>query len=122
MSLTTLLLGVGIVAIVLTVLMKAATDRVKNIVISFLQNFCGGLFIFSGLVKAVDPLGTAYKMEDYFAQFETHFSAIGDLFPILSGLSEAIAVFMVVFEIVLGVMLILGTYSINGLPGKKVIC
>mgnify|MGYP003433832983 FL=1 len=26
----------------------------------------GSLFIFSGLVKAIDPLGLAYKMQEFF--------------------------------------------------------
>ena len=34
---------------------------------TFLQHFTGVLFIISGLVKAVDPMGTAFKMEQYFS-------------------------------------------------------
>ncbi|MEI9956726.1 MAG: hypothetical protein WDM90_10595 [Ferruginibacter sp.] len=26
----------------------------------------GALFIFSGLIKAIDPLGLAYKMQEFF--------------------------------------------------------
>ena len=35
-----------------------------KIVINIIRIFFGLLFIFSGLVKANDPLGTAYKMEE----------------------------------------------------------
>jgi uncharacterized membrane protein YphA (DoxX/SURF4 family) len=37
-----------------------------KIAINIIRIFVALLFIFSGLVKANDPLGTAYKMEEYF--------------------------------------------------------
>lgn len=86
----------------------------KNWLMLFLQSFCGILFLFSGWVKAVDPLGTAYKMEQYFTEFELTFaetalSGIAPLFPWLSSMSVGFSVFMIVFEIVLGLMLLTGT-------------
>jgi uncharacterized membrane protein YphA (DoxX/SURF4 family) len=59
----------------------------------------GGLFIFSGMVKAIDPLGTAYKMEDYFHVWGTEFMVEGATF---------LAVMMIAVEIILGVALLLG--------------
>ncbi|HMX41958.1 MAG TPA: DoxX family protein, partial [Saprospiraceae bacterium] len=77
--------------------------------------FCGVWFIFSGLGKAVDPLGTAYKMEDYFVQFQATFEGLNNafaglapLFPWLTGYANGFSIFMIVLEIVLGVMLIVG--------------
>ncbi len=113
-TLSGLLMGVAVAAIILTGIVYFLNGKkVENWVISFLQNYCGALFIFSGFVKAVDPLGTAYKMEQYFTEFEstfeaTWFSFIAPLFPFLSGFSASFSVLMIVFEILLGILLILG--------------
>lgn len=114
MTLGILVLSVAIAALLLTLIAGLAFRRVDNWLISFLQNFCGALFVFSGWVKAIDPLGTAYKMEQYFAEFEstfsgTWFSFLAPIFPKLSELSTGFSVFMIVFEIVLGIMLLVGS-------------
>ncbi len=56
------------------------------------------VFIFSGFVKCVDPLGTAYKFEDYFI-------ALGWDFMI--PLSFAFSVIMCATELLVGIMLLL---------------
>lgn len=63
--------------------------------------FVGVLFIFSGFVKLVDPLGFSYKLEEYFAPgvFNMEF-----LIPFALILSIVI----VIFELLLGVMLLVG--------------
>jgi len=114
MTILTLLLYIALFAISLTIVMRAIwPKRITTLWLSFLQNFCGGLFIFSGFVKAVDPMGTAFKLEQYFAEFNATFSGAGwdgfaALFPWLSQFSVGFSVFMIVFEMVLGVMLIIG--------------
>ena len=50
-------------------LLRFVIKRPPNILITFLQDFIGCFFIFSGFVKAVDPLGTSYKMHEYFEAF-----------------------------------------------------
>ncbi|MEL7220108.1 MAG: MauE/DoxX family redox-associated membrane protein [Bacteroidota bacterium] len=116
MTLTKLLIGVALFAIVLTALQKVMDRKlIKNYLLSFLQNFVGGIFIFSGMVKAVDPLGTAYKMEQYFAEFETTFAAtkaafLAPMFPALAEYAIAFSVFMIVFEIFLGITLLVGAW------------
>ena len=108
MTLTTILIRIAIAALLLTLLTEFAFKARKNWLMSYVQNFAGALFVFSGFVKAVDPLGTAYKMEQYFAEFETHFSWFAGIFPTLAEYSVAFSVLMVVLEIVLGIMLIIG--------------
>lgn len=116
MTLGKLLLIVAIAALVLTLLVQLVFKKVKNWPLSYLQNFAGVLFLVSGWVKAIDPLGTAYKMEQYFAEFEgtfadTWFSFLSPLFPWLSdNYAVHFSVFMIVLEIALGVMLVLGAY------------
>lgn len=34
--------------------------------IKVIRLFTGAVYIFSGLVKAIDPVGLAYKMEEFF--------------------------------------------------------
>lgn len=73
-----------------------------------LRILVGGLFIFSGLIKVNDPVGTAIKLEEYFDVFSNDISS---LFFYLKPFALYLAVFLVVLEIVLGVMLILGVKS-----------
>lgn len=104
---------IGVVALALTIFMALVIKNVKSAWLSFLQNFCGILFIFSGWVKAIDPLGTAFKMQQYFDQFEVVFSGsflsfLAPLFPALNQYATSFSVFMIIFEIVLGIMLVIG--------------
>lgn len=115
MTLGILVLYIGIAAVLLTLITAFYFKKREHIALSFLQNYAGALFIFSGWVKAVDPLGTAYKMEQYFAEFETTFSetwlsSIAPLFPTLNEYSIGFSVFMIILEIVLGVMLVFGAF------------
>ena len=89
MTIGTLVLYIGLVAAILTAAIKFGLKKDAPIWMIFLQTFCGSLFLFSGWVKAVDPLGTAYKMEQYFTEFhytfqDTAMSFIAPLFPFLS--------------------------------------
>ena len=59
----------------------------------------GCLFIFSGFIKANDPLGFSYKLDEYFQVFGT---------PWLSSVSLAMAIGICAFEIGLGIALLLG--------------
>jgi len=67
--------------------------------ITFVRGLVGLLFIFSGLVKANDPLGLSYKMQEFFEVWNFHW---------LDHLTLAFSVLMIVFEIVAGVAVLLG--------------
>ncbi len=113
LNLTTVFIGVAIAAAVLTLLVGFVKKGHKSWLLTFLQNFAGVFFIFSGMVKAVDPLGTAYKLEQYFAEFEstfegTWFSFISPIFPFFNDYAVQLSVFVIIVEIVVGLMLVMG--------------
>lgn len=74
-------------------------QRRPNILLWIARLIVGFLFIFSGLIKANDPKGFGYKLEEYFKVF--NLSALDDY-------SVWIAVFICAFEIILGALLLLG--------------
>jgi len=63
----------------------------------------GSLFIASGLVKVVDPLGFSYKLEEYFTVFGTDF---------MNPLSLFLSMFFSVLEIALGITVLMGVFAI----------
>src|SRR5579872_963798 len=67
--------------------------------ISLTRTLVGILFIFSGLVKADDPLGLGYKMQEFFEVWNFHW---------FDHVTLAFSLLMIVFEIVAGVALLLG--------------
>lgn len=70
--------------------------------LNFSRIFVGVLFIFSGLIKANDPLGFGYKLQEYFEVFHMAF---------LGGMATGIAIFLCVLEVALGALLLLGLWS-----------
>ncbi len=77
----------------------------KNSILYIIRFLVGGLFIFSGLIKVNDPVGTAIKLEEYFDVFSYD---IAGFFELFKPWALEIGVVMVVAEVVLGIMLILG--------------
>jgi uncharacterized membrane protein YphA (DoxX/SURF4 family) len=70
-------------------------------ILQIIRILVGLLFIFSGLVKANDPSGLAYKMEEFFEKWH------------MMGFSQYALQFslaMIVFEIIAGVAVLLGYY------------
>lgn len=66
--------------------------------------FVGGLFIFSGLIKLNDPVGTKIKMEEYFGVFAEDF---GSFFSAFIPFALEIGMIMIILEIVLGVAVLI---------------
>ena len=67
----------------------------------------GTLFIFSGLVKAIDPLGLAYKMQEFFEVWAAD-GYLPKLMNWLNNYATAFSIFMITLEVVLGVALLIG--------------
>lgn len=67
--------------------------------------FVGGLFIFSGLIKINDPVGTAIKLEEYFEVFANDFAPF---FHTFVPYALPLAVFLCVLEVALGIGLLAG--------------
>lgn len=59
----------------------------------------GLLFIFSGLIKANDPLGLSYKMQEFFEVWNMH---------VFNDYTLALSLIMNVFEVLAGVAVIIG--------------
>lgn len=81
---------------------------------SFSRVLVGGLFIVSGLVKANDPIGFSYKLEEYFEdgalafRIKEWFGAPEFSLEWFIQFALPLSVIICVFEIVLGVLTILG--------------
>ncbi|RDY60853.1 BT_3928 family protein [Flagellimonas nanhaiensis] len=63
--------------------------------------FVGVLFIISGLIKLNDPVGFSFKLEEYFSQGVLNL-------PFLEPLALGISIFVVIVEVILGVLLLIG--------------
>lgn len=70
----------------------------------FSRFFVGGLFIFSGLIKLNDPVGTEIKLEEYFEVFSADF---GSFFQLFIPYALPIGLILVVLEVVLGVAVLI---------------
>ncbi len=75
-------------------------SKVAHIIGAISRTLLGLTFLFSGFVKAVDPLGTTYKIEDYLHAF-------GGFFTQLDVLAFPAAVALIAFEFLLGFCLLL---------------
>ena len=70
-----------------------------KVLIRISRLIAGTVFIFSGFVKAVDPLGSTYKFTDYFVAFHV---------PFLEPVALPLAIILSSFEFLIGISMLLG--------------
>ncbi|MFB5945281.1 BT_3928 family protein [Albibacterium profundi] len=76
-----------------------AKNHISYQAIWIVRIIVAAVFIFSGVVKANDPIGFGYKLEEYFTVFGL---------PFLNDYKVAFAIFICSLEIILGSLLIFG--------------
>ncbi|MCW3806701.1 BT_3928 family protein [Plebeiibacterium marinum] len=77
-------------------------NNILNLLLIGCRIFIGLVFMFSGFVKGIDPLGTTYKLIDYFNAFNLGF---------LEPLSLAFSILLNMSEFLLGVGLVFGVFQ-----------
>jgi uncharacterized membrane protein YphA (DoxX/SURF4 family) len=70
----------------------------------------GILFIFSGLVKANDPLGLSYKMQEFFDVWAQN-SSLTAMMHWLDSYALSFSIIMITLEIIVGVGILLGIWK-----------
>lgn len=79
--------------------------------VRIIQVLVGLLFIISGLVKANDPIGLSYKMQEFFELWSAGFASgsfVSDLLSVFHKASLGLSIAMITLEILAGVALLLG--------------
>lgn len=87
---------------------KSGTITLTSISIWIARILTGVLFVFSGLIKANDPLGFSYKLEEYFQVFNLTF---------LNEYAVIIAVLLCSLEVIFGTLLLLGIWKSQVIGG-----
>ncbi len=81
-----------------------------KILVNISRTIVGILFIFSGLVKAMDPHGLAYKMQEFFDVWAMN-HALAPFMYWLSDFALPFAIIMITLEIIVGVGILLGIWK-----------
>jgi uncharacterized membrane protein YphA (DoxX/SURF4 family) len=98
---------IGIVLGVLVVLVNGSNILNKAPIITHISRILvGGLFIFSGFIKANDPLGFSYKLQEYFEVFKADSGL--SIFESFAHIALPLSILLCVSEMALGFMLLIG--------------
>ncbi len=89
--------------------MKTLRTKIRKFVTGTLRLIIAGVFVFSGAVKAIDPMGMAYKLDAYLAHFGVLLPS--DIF------TQVFAIALATLEFVLGAHLLLGMRPRTTLSG-----
>lgn len=97
----------AIVLVVLLILVNASEFISRFAIITHIARFLvGGLFIFSGFIKANDPLGFSYKLGEYFQVFKEDTGL--NFFGSMEHIALPLSIILCVSEMALGFMLLIG--------------
>src|SRR5664279_1867114 len=81
-----------------------------KIVVNISRALVGVLFIFSGLVKANDPSGLSYKMQEFFDVWAQH-ASLTHFMHWLDNYAQPFSIIMITLEIIVGVGILLGIWK-----------
>lgn len=79
------------------------TERISDLLLRISRMIAGLVFVYSGFVKGIDPLGSAYKFTDYFVAFNMEFME-----PFALSLSFILSI----TEMLIGVALLTGVHML----------
>ena len=81
-----------------------SNNKPLKVLVNFCRIILGLTFMFSGIVKAIDPVGTQIKLSDYLYAFGMGGSMLDSTLLILACLLAG-------FEILMGAYMLLGVFS-----------
>ena len=68
--------------------------------VTIARSILGAIFIYSGLMKGIDPVGTEYRVEDYFIAFGMDWARPGSLFlSVILNTSEFLLGILLLFNV-----------------------
>lgn len=79
-----------------------------RIIVNIARIIVGVLFIFSGLIKANDPLGLSYKMQEFFEVWGNSFPSLHSVMQFLNDYALTFSIITITLEVIVGVALLLG--------------